>query len=209
MAKGSRKGGGRGARGALLIAAGIALVFAALCLTAYNAYEGQQAGSDSAQVAEQLEASAGQEHSAIPQNGPLPTQIADGREYVGMLRVPSLGLELPVLSEWSYAGLRVAPCLYAGSAYSGDMVVAAHNYTSHFGKLRGLAYGSEVSFTDVRGNVFVYEVSSIEELGPYDVEAMTESEWDLTLFTCTLGGGSRVTVRCSEVAPAVSGYTAF
>lgn len=41
-----------------------------------------------------------------------------------------------------------------------------------------------------------YEVAEIEILSPDAVEEMTEDDGDLTLFTCTLGGGSRVTVRC-------------
>jgi hypothetical protein len=31
---------------------------------------------------------------------------------------------------------------------------------------------------------------------------MTDGEYDLTLFTCTYGGKSRVTVRCMEASEA-------
>jgi sortase A len=31
------------------------------------------------------------------------------------------------------------------------------------------------------------------------VEEMESDEWDLTLFTCTIGGKSRVTIRCERV----------
>ena len=31
---------------------------------------------------------------------------------------------------------------------------------------------------------------------PTSVQEMTDGDWDLTLFTCTVGGKSRVTVRC-------------
>lgn len=210
MPKRLQKSGEERARGMLFVAAGVALVLVAFCLTAYNVYEGKRAGLSSARVVQQIEASSGQAFHPIPLSSLHPTLIIDGRDYIGVLRIPSLDLKLPVLSEWSYAGLRVAPCLYAGSSYSGDMVVAAHNYSSHFGRLRELTYGSEVSFADTQGNVFVYEVVSIEELGPRDVDAMTEDgAWDLTMFTCTLGGGSRVTVRCCEVAPVASGYTVY
>ena len=46
------------------------------------------------------------------------------------------------------------------------------------------------------GNVFRYEVVELETLMPTAIEEMTSGDWDLTLFTCTIGGGSRVTVRC-------------
>ena len=51
---------------------------------------------------------------------------------IGILEIPALDLELPVISSWSYSSLRLAPCRYSGSAYKGDLVIAAHNYQSHF-----------------------------------------------------------------------------
>ena len=59
--------------------------------------------------------------------------------------------------------------------------------------------GDELSFTDADGNVFYYTVDEIETLSPFATEEMTSSGWDLTLFTCTVGGASRVTVRCEKV----------
>lgn len=126
----------------------------------------------------------------------MPTSMVKGDDYIGVVEVPSLGLSLPVMSSWSYPKLRKAPCRFEGSAYSGDLIIAGHNYTRHFGRLKNLSAGTEVRFTDVAGNVFVYKVLTIEKLGSYDSDAMRSGEWDLTLFTCTYGGGSRVTVRC-------------
>ena len=66
--------------------------------------------------------------------------------------------------------------------------------------------GDRVTFTDVDGNVFLYSVAEIQILQPGDVEEMLSGGWALTLFTCTLGGRTRVTVRCEEVADAGRGY---
>lgn len=115
---------------------------------------------------------------------------------IGILEIPALDLQLPVISEWSYPALRLAPCRYTGSAYKGDLVIAAHNYQSHFGRLKTLSTGSEVIFTDAVGNWFVYQVAVIEALTPWSVEDMTSGEWPLSLFTCTLDSQNRVTVRC-------------
>lgn len=185
----------------VLTIAGLLLIMAALGLAAFNLMSEQSAGADARDAVESLaiereDLLSGQ---MISPDTPMPTEEVDGNWYVGVLRVPSLGLELPVMSDWSYPDLRVAPCRYAGSAYADNMVIAAHNYSTHFGRLGELSYGAEVSFTDVRGNVFVYKVSALEKLGPYDVVEMVESEYDLTLFTCTFGGANRVTVRCEEV----------
>ena len=46
------------------------------------------------------------------------------------------------------------------------------------------------------GNRFIYAVSGTEQLPGTAIEEMKSGDWDLTLFTCTIGGAARVTVRC-------------
>lgn len=120
----------------------------------------------------------------------------DGAACIGVLEIPKIDLKLPVLSEWSYPLLKKAPCRYSGSAYLDNLVIAAHNYRTHFGKLKELETGDEVIFTDAAGNRFEYKVAVVEALTPQSVEDMTSGEWALSLFTCTLDGKNRVTVRC-------------
>ena len=126
----------------------------------------------------------------------------DGWGYIGYLSIPSIGLELPVMSEWSYAGLKVAPGRYSGSTYADNMVVCAHNYAKHFSPIKWLALGSEVYFTDMDGQRWSYEVSNVETIQPTDIDKMItasdEDAWDLTLFTCTTGGRARCAVRCTR-----------
>jgi len=104
-------------------------------------------------------------------------------------------LELPVISTWSYKDLKSAPCRYNGSAYSHDLVLCAHNYVSHFGRLKDLHEGDTATFTDMDGNLFPYVMVERETLEPASLEEMCAGDWDLTLFTCTVGGRSRVTIR--------------
>ena len=120
----------------------------------------------------------------------------DGNRYVGFVSLPTLGLELPILAEWDYDLLQLAPCLYSGTTYTNDMVLMAHNYESHFGRIDELEIGDEVLFTDVSGGVLRYEVVARDVLAPTAVEEMTAGAYDLTLFTCTYGGAQRVTIRC-------------
>ena len=65
--------------------------------------------------------------------------------------------------------------------------------------LNNLSQGDEITFTDMDGNLFRYEVAALEVLSPFAVEEMTTGDWDLTLFTCTVGGQSRIAVRCESV----------
>ena len=113
--------------------------------------------------------------------------------------LPAISLELPVIDQWSYESLRLAPCRYSGSAYTHNLVILGHNYAGHFRELKKLQPGDAVTFTDMDGNVFSYEVMALETLAPTAVEEMTEGDWDLTLFTCTVGGTTRLAVRCEAL----------
>jgi len=124
----------------------------------------------------------------------------DGYMYVGYVSLPSRGIELPVMSVTDDTRLKIAPCRYSGSTKTDDLVICAHSYRVHFGSLWSLTKGDRVIFTDMDGGIWTYEIADIETLGPYDVNAMTHSEYDLTLFTCTYGGQSRVTVRCDRIS---------
>lgn len=124
---------------------------------------------------------------------------AGGYESIGILSIPVLELELPVLADWSYEKLKHAPCHYYGSCYGSNFVIAAHNYASHFGRLSQLRQGDLILFTDAVGEVYCYEVILLETLPPTATEEMISSGFDLSLYTCTPGGGSRVTVRCNAV----------
>ena len=132
-------------------------------------------------------------------NREMPTSNVDGHDYIGCLTIPSLGLELPIMATWNYPKLRIAPCRYTGSLYLDNLVLMAHNYDRHFGKIRDLRSGDRLTFTDMEGTTVEYEVVALEILDSTAIEEMTAGEFDLTLFTCTYGGKSRVTVRCDRV----------
>lgn len=199
-------------KGGILITLGLLLLAAALGLAAFNLCEDSRAAMNASAAAQQLrqelpappvnreetEAEAVPDYVLAPEME-MPTVTVNGQDYIGTLQLPQLELEFPVISRWSYPRLKLAPCRYTGSAYTGDLVIAAHNYSCHFGRLKDLAQGDLVRFTDADGNVFTYAVAVREVLPPTAVEEMTAGEWDLTLFTCTLGGRSRVTVRCELV----------
>lgn len=139
------------------------------------------------------------ENTVIDAPKELPVIQVDGYNCIGVLSIPVLELELPVLTDWSYAKLKIAPCHYYGTYFESDFVIAAHNYQSHFGKLPQLQPKDLVLFTDVSGTTHCYEVVLIETLPGNATEEMITSGFDLSLYTCTSGGSNRVTVRCNAV----------
>lgn len=123
----------------------------------------------------------------------------DGYAYIGYLTIPKLDLYLPIMSEWDYPRLKIAPCRYTGTVKGENLVLLAHNYTRHFGRLSELELGDVIRFTDMDGVTTEYEVMAMDILAPTAVDTVTSAEYDLTLFTCTYGGQSRVTVFCDIV----------
>lgn len=200
----------RNKKGSFLMIGGLLLIVAALFLTGYNLYDNYRASRLAGAAVEQLDIVPVAEVNEAPDidteivvpdyvlnpDMEMPVKEIDGWSYIGILEVPSCELELPVISEWSYPALKAAPCRYSGSAYQDNMVIAAHNYRSHFSKVKRLSVGAEVIFTDIDGNVFEYEVAELETLEPTAIKEMTSGDWELTLFTCTSGGQYRVAVRC-------------
>lgn len=192
-----------------MMATGLLLIAAALCLTGYNFWEADRAGEISTEAADVLMDAIEDVIMTTPEgyipdymvadNLNMPKYPVNGYDYVGMLEIPCLRLKLPIINDWSYSALKCAPCRYTGSVYDGDMVIMAHNYRSHFARLSRVGMGERISFTDMDGNKFVYEAVELETLQATQIEEMTSGDWDMTLFTCTTGGQARVAVRFVEV----------
>lgn len=202
--------------GIAIVAVGAVLILSALLLLLYNRYEDANAGQEAESLLASVEAAISAQAtdtpaatapnrpdaSEIPAPTPLdpemPVVMLDGYEYVGYVEISTLGLKLPVMSEWDYTRLKVAPCRQFGSSRTDDLVIAAHNYESHFGRLKDLSAGDTVIFTDMEGIVNTYCVEKIETLNPNEVDAVQNSGYDLVLYTCTKGGQMRVTVFCNR-----------
>ena len=201
-------------RGIIFMIAGAVLVILALSLFIWNQQDSQRAGKEASDILRKLqktesdrtpdsESDSGgdteQERLPDPYADEMDTAAVDGRFYIGTIAIPALELELPVMEEWSYDRLQIAPCRYSGSVNMGDLVIAAHNYSSHFGRLSELSPGDQILFTDIYGITTAYRVENMQVLAPTEIEKMISGEYDLTLFTCTYGGRSRYTVRCKRL----------
>lgn len=195
--------------GTFLMLLGAAMICGSLGLLLFNQQQQTMAARSVDAVMPQLvtaihESKRLPEESQPPQELPLQqremvVQEIDGHNYIGFVGIPALELELPVMADWTYPQLKIAPCRFTGSIFTDDLVIMAHNFERHFGRIRDLKPGDTVTFTDMEGQTISYEVVVLDILHPTAVENMTAGEYDLTLFTCTYGGKSRVTVRCDRM----------
>ena len=207
--------------GIVLMAAGVALVLGAGCLLIKNHQEDRNAEAFVQMVLPEIQ----REIVQVQETKPMETvyepelQLADytpveylspeelvmtekkinGYDYIGYICIPELGLELPVMSDWDYNKLQVSPCRYSGTLRGEDLVIMAHNYSTHFGRISRLTAGSAVVFVDMDGKVWNYQVAAMDVLSGDSVEEMTAGEYDLTLFTCDKNRSYRVTVRCNRI----------
>lgn len=200
-------------RGNLLIFLGMILIFGALGLTVYNILDGKRAEKAAEQISVALIDKIKEEDSAmqVPMfdpAAPMPVEVIDGYEYIGVLEIPDLDLTLPVMNEWDYTRLKISPCRFTGSYYADDLVICGHNYAKHFSPIKWIDIGADVYFTNVEGMTIHYIVTNRETVEPTDVELMIDNihnstsstmDWDMTLFTCNTGGQTRCAVRCSRV----------
>ena len=190
-------------------------MLSALLLLLYNGYEERRAGQEAelllddvlSAIADQTDLPTQQTENDVEESteqaetlaAEMPVVMIDGYEYIGYISIPDLELELPVMAEWDYNRLKISPCRHFGSSRTDDLVIAAHNYKTHFGKLSSLEEGAEIIFTDMDGIENHYTLSRLDTLAPDAVDAVQNSGYDLVLYTCTPGGATRVVAFCDRV----------
>ena len=141
--------------GSILIGVGLLLCAAAVAMLLNNRAEQTKAAQKSAELLPQICIQIEQNKQAASAEGTVPAEqpemtpveyltpqslemketVIDGHAYIGYLSIPSLELDLPVMADWSYDQLKIAPCRYAGTLRGGNLVIMAHNYARHFGQL--------------------------------------------------------------------------
>lgn len=207
--------------GIIFVTIGVVLILSALLLFFYNGFEDRRAGQQAESLMDDIYSAIAEETDpttkpteieieitepaeTLPDE--MPVVMIDGYEYIGYLSIPDLELELPIMAEWDYSRLKIAPCRHFGSSRTDDLVIAAHNYKTHFGSLSKLRSGAEVIFTDMDGieNRYVL-VRGPETLAPDAVDAVQNSGYDLVLYTCTPGGATRVVAFCDRITEKTNG----
>ena len=106
--------------GRLCMMLGAVLILCAAGLLGYNRWDAARAEKASQEVLGELEQTMQKTITEHRQENETPQPVLDpaqemttveveGQDYIGVLSIPAAGLELPVMAQWSYAGLKVAP----------------------------------------------------------------------------------------------------
>ncbi len=207
--------------GTIILIIGIIMILCAAGLLINNALSARKAEERSQSVLQELEdilSAAGEESNTAEETpegetqdadsqqeqetylpGPLPEVTVAGQGYIGILRIPALSLNLPVMSEYSEENLKIAPTRYYGELSDQNLVICAHNYYSHFGRLKNLQVRDLVQLTDMSGTVYDYIVCKVETIQPTEKDKVYSGEYDMMLLTCTADGSARVIVGCNIV----------
>lgn len=201
----------------VLIAFGVLLLLGALAILIKTSYENANADEHARQTVEQLRENIYEQPNEQPNSSISGTEsvdnnkssgqssskeavvVIDGTGYLGYLSFTGYGKVLPVLADWSFENLQYAPARFSGSVIDNNLVIATHNYFSHFYLLNEMTEGNEVILTLPDGKEIHYIVDKIERLSPTELDKLTAGDYDLTLFTCTPTGLARATVRCNKI----------
>ncbi len=183
--------------GNLFIIIGLVMMITAVGLQWYNGYTNKAAGEFANSTYDELQATMLRVEEEETEKEKVVT--LNGNGYIGTISIPSLGLTLPIMDSWSNNKMKVSPCRYYGTIETNDLVLCSHSYDNLLGDIGKLKQGDKVLITDMNDNKYVYEVKVVEILNPTDVKEMVESEFDLTLFTCTKDNLNRMTVRLNKV----------
>lgn len=192
---------GRRTRGILMIVLGLLLSFSAAGIYARYEQQAVAASANAQTLLQEVKVQMKQrELTAVtleaPENQTVQLSV-EGHGVMGILLIEKAGIQLPVMGNWNYENLEYGPCRYSGSLETGDLVLLGHNYAGHLADLDVLTEGDTIELMDVAGKRHLFSVAKTENIAPTAVEAVTASEYPLTVFTCTPGGQSRYVVYCN------------
>ena len=133
---------------------------------------------------------------------------SDGTDYytIGIVNIPSISVNYPILSTYSDELLKISPCKFHGPNPNevGNLCIAGHNYknSKFFSKVPTLVEGDIIEITDLIGNTVKYSVYNKFIVNPDELECtsqLTQGRREITLITCTDDNKQRHIIKAREV----------
>ena len=124
---------------------------------------------------------------------------------IGIIEIPKIGIEYPILSDVSNELLEMAPCRFYGPYPNevGNLCIAAHNYDNgtFFSNLYKLSLGDCINIYDSNGKKIVYYVYDKFEILKSDTSCTnqnTNKKKEVTLVTCNNINKNRLVIKAKE-----------
>ena len=141
----------------------------------------------------------------VSENFDEPIIEFEGYRVIGIIKIPKIDLEYPILEETTKATMKISISRYWGKEINsfGNVSLAGHNNYdgTMFGKNKKLEIGDTIELTDLSNNTIEYEIYDIFSTDPNDVTILqtTDSKIrEVTLITCTNGRAERLIIKAYE-----------
>ncbi len=124
---------------------------------------------------------------------------SDGKKYdtIGIVSIPRLGIEYPILSTVSEKLLKVSVAKYWGGNPNevGNLCITGHNYknSKFFGNLINIKNDDIIKITDLNGKTLdykVYDTFVVEPENTACTSQLTNGNIEVTLITCYYENGN-------------------
>ena len=144
-----------------------------------------------------LQALIPQPQDAVPEarrDNTMPALSVDGRNFVGILELPQYGSVLPVCGDWGKTSQY--PCRFSGSIYDGTLQIGATTQKGQCDFYRELSVGDSIIYTDMEGNRYTFEITSLRYEKHADQAALQREDAALTLFIKNIYSFEYLIVSC-------------
>lgn len=129
-----------------------------------------------------------------------------GYKIVGIIKIPKIDLEYPILEKTTVESLNVSITKFWGNEINeiGNVTLAGHNNFSGvmFGRIKKLVIGDIIELTDTQNVTLQYEVFETKIIDPNDISCILpieEGRREITLITCENGKANRFIVKAKEI----------
>ena len=136
--------------------------------------------------------------NAVPEerrDNTLPTLSVNGTDFVGIIEMPKYSCALPVCANWGKTSSY--PCLFDGSIYDSSLQIGATTQKGHYEFYRELSVGDTVYFTDMEGNRYSLEITSLRYETHANKTTLTRENAALTLFVKNIYSFEYLIVSCN------------
>ena len=125
------------------------------------------------------------------------TAVINDLPVMGEMLIPAIDVDVALISDYSKANLKKSACVLSGSAAGRDLVIAGGSYKVQLASLNTLTRGDTVLICDMNGNMYVYDVESVEFADKEHALDISDAGFDLSLYCLNNSGGARYAARCT------------